>query len=84
MGGGRQEFLPTTEQDIDGNPGKRTDDINLIKDWQQKHKKHDARYIQTRAELMNVSFFFSLFFFVQTFSCSFFCAETSNNKTSGI
>lgn len=57
MGGGRQEFLPTNDADIDGNPGKRTDGINLIKEWQHKHKKHNAQYIQTRAELMNVSLF---------------------------
>lgn len=55
MGGGRQEFLPTTVQDVEGNPGKRTDGVNLIKEWQHKHRKHNAQYIQSKAELLNVS-----------------------------
>lgn len=55
MGGGRQEFLGTSDVDADGNPGKRTDDTNLIKEWQHKHRKHNSHYIQSRAELMNVS-----------------------------
>lgn len=55
MGGGRQEFLPTTVEDVEGNPGKRTDGHNLIKEWQHKHRKHNAQYIQSKAELLNVS-----------------------------
>lgn len=56
MGGGRQEFLRTTDYDVDGMPGKRTDGINLIKHWQHEHnkKKHNATYIQTKDELLNV------------------------------
>lgn len=55
MGGGRREFLPTTEQDVEGQPGRRTDGINLIKDWQHKHRLQTAKYVQTKSELLNVS-----------------------------
>lgn len=55
MGGGRQEFLPTDERDVSGVPGKRTDGINLINEWQRKHHRHNANYVQTRDELFNVS-----------------------------
>lgn len=54
MGGGRQEFLPTWEQDCEGHSGKRTDGIDLIKRWQHKHQKHNAAYVQTKDELLNV------------------------------
>lgn len=54
MGGGRQEFLPTWEQDCEGHSGKRTDGIDLIKRWQHKHRKHNAAYVQTKDELLNV------------------------------
>lgn len=63
MGGGRQEFLPTTAQDIEGKHGKRTDGINLIKHWQNKHKKHNAEYVQTKDELLKVHSILSIFFF---------------------
>lgn len=56
MGGGRQEFLPTYVKDIDGSSGKRTDGINLIKEWQQKHNGSNVVYAQTKDELFNVSF----------------------------
>lgn len=55
MGGGRQEFLTNVEQDLEGTSGKRTDGINLIKEWQHKHRRHNAHYIQTKDELLNVS-----------------------------
>lgn len=55
MGGGRQEFLPTWEQDIEGHSGKRTDGIDLIKQWKHKHRKQNAAYVQRKAELFNVS-----------------------------
>lgn len=54
MGGGRQEFLPTYEQDIEGVSGKRTDSHNLIKHWKQRHHKSKASYVQTKEELLNV------------------------------
>lgn len=54
MGGGRQEFLPTWERDCEGHSGKRTDGIDLIKRWQHKHQKHNAAYVQTKDELLNV------------------------------
>lgn len=55
MGGGRREFLPETEQDIEGEPGRRTDGINLINDWKHLHRRHKAKYVQTKSELLNVS-----------------------------
>lgn len=55
MGGGRQEFLTNVEQDSEGTSGKRTDGINLIKEWQHKHRHHNAHYVQTKDELLNVS-----------------------------
>ncbi|XP_037026003.1 alkaline phosphatase [Bradysia coprophila] len=55
MGGGRQEFLPTYEQDCEGRSGKRTDGIDLIKRWKHKHQKHNAAYVQTKDELLNIS-----------------------------
>lgn len=56
MGGGRQEFLPTYEEDIEGVPGKRTDSHNLIKHWRQRHQHHKSKasYVQTKEELLNV------------------------------
>lgn len=54
MGGGRQEFLPTYEEDIEGVSGKRTDSHNLIKHWRQRHHKSKASYVQTKEELLNV------------------------------
>lgn len=63
MGGGRQEFLPTWETDVDGLPGKRTDGLNLIKQWQQQHKHDKAVYAQTRDDMLNVMYFI-LFYFI--------------------
>lgn len=39
MGGGRQQFLPKDETDIDGEPGKRGDGVNLLEAWQRLHHK---------------------------------------------
>ena len=54
MGGGRQNFLPTWENDIEGKPGKRTDGLNLIKVWENQHRKDGASYVQTKEQLLNV------------------------------
>lgn len=53
LGGGRQEFITTSEKDIDGNFGKRTDK-NLIHHWQHIHQKQQAEYVETKEQLMNV------------------------------
>jgi len=37
FGGGRRNFLPDTEEGPEGNMGKRTDNRNLISEWQKKH-----------------------------------------------
>lgn len=55
MGGGRQEFLTNVEQDLEGTSGKRTDGINLINEWHHKHRRHNAHYVQTKDQLLNVS-----------------------------
>ncbi|XP_055710076.1 alkaline phosphatase-like [Phlebotomus papatasi] len=55
MGGGRRHFLPEWETDIDGLPGTRGDGVNLIKQWKRHHRKHVARYAETREELQQVN-----------------------------
>lgn len=64
MGGGRQEFLPTNEQDIEGVSGKRTDGVNLIREWQHKHRRQNAHYVETKHDLLNVSANFCLHHFI--------------------
>ncbi|EAQ96527.1 alkaline phosphatase [Congregibacter litoralis] len=46
LGGGRQHFLPASE---DG--GRRTDGRNLIKEWQTAHP--EGRYVGNKSELKN-------------------------------
>jgi len=48
MGGGRQHFLPQAVTDIEGEPGLRTDDRNLVEEWQQRFP--DGQYIETQAQ----------------------------------
>uniref|UniRef100_A0A7G3ABG4 Alkaline phosphatase n=1 Tax=Lutzomyia longipalpis TaxID=7200 RepID=A0A7G3ABG4_LUTLO len=55
MGGGRRHFLPEWETDVDGSPGTRGDGVNLIKQWKRHHRKHAARYTETREELQQVN-----------------------------
>lgn len=54
MGGGRREFLPTHETDIDGIRGRRTDGEDLIKHWQHHHSHHRSAYVQNRVQLLEV------------------------------
>ncbi|XP_058062181.1 membrane-bound alkaline phosphatase-like [Anopheles bellator] len=52
LGGGRKQFLPTTEVDTSGNRGLRTDGSNLISEWQQsKGAGANATYITSVDEL---------------------------------
>ncbi|XP_037944017.1 membrane-bound alkaline phosphatase [Teleopsis dalmanni] len=53
LGGGRVHFLPHTENDLNGEPGRRLDNKNLIKEWQQEHGSH-AYYVQTKEELLHL------------------------------
>jgi alkaline phosphatase len=55
MGGGREEFLPKHEFDEEMKPGLRTDDLNLIKHWQHKHRQAKSTYAQNKVQLMEVS-----------------------------
>ncbi|XP_053686610.1 membrane-bound alkaline phosphatase-like [Sabethes cyaneus] len=50
LGGGRKNFIPTTETDKSGAPGLRTDGKNLIEEWKQS-KAGNPVYITTLAEL---------------------------------
>uniref|UniRef100_A0A182J4L8 Alkaline phosphatase n=1 Tax=Anopheles atroparvus TaxID=41427 RepID=A0A182J4L8_ANOAO len=52
MGGGRREFLPTYETDIDGTRGRRTDGVDLIKHWQHHHAHQQSAYVQNRVQLL--------------------------------
>ncbi|ETN65462.1 alkaline phosphatase [Anopheles darlingi] len=52
MGGGRREFLPVHEADIEGIPGRRTDGTDLIKHWQHHHSRHRSAYVQNRVQLL--------------------------------
>uniref|UniRef100_A0A182T1P8 alkaline phosphatase n=1 Tax=Anopheles maculatus TaxID=74869 RepID=A0A182T1P8_9DIPT len=52
MGGGRRQFLPTYETDIEGIRGKRTDGEDLIKHWQHHHSHHRSAYVQNRIQLL--------------------------------
>uniref|UniRef100_A0A8W7PMG3 Alkaline phosphatase n=1 Tax=Anopheles coluzzii TaxID=1518534 RepID=A0A8W7PMG3_ANOCL len=55
MGGGRREFLPTHETDIDGIRGRRTDGEDLIKHWQHHHSHHRSAYVQNRVQLLETN-----------------------------
>uniref|UniRef100_A0AAG5D3F6 alkaline phosphatase n=1 Tax=Anopheles atroparvus TaxID=41427 RepID=A0AAG5D3F6_ANOAO len=52
LGGGRKNFIPTTETDpASGARGLRTDGKNLIKEWQDSKSGANATYITTTTEL---------------------------------
>lgn len=50
LGGGRAQFLPSTERDpeLPGQPGLRTDGRNLISEWQQRHP--EGTYVWNTAQ----------------------------------
>lgn len=50
MGGGRQQFLPKTETDRDGQAGKRGDGVNLIEEWQRVHNQTGI-FVDTKDKL---------------------------------
>ncbi|KAH8276711.1 hypothetical protein KR044_003424, partial [Drosophila immigrans] len=54
LGGGRQNFLPTSVRDVSGKQGSRLDGRNLIEEWQRQHI-NSAHYVQTRRELLELS-----------------------------
>uniref|UniRef100_A0A182QLC7 Alkaline phosphatase n=1 Tax=Anopheles farauti TaxID=69004 RepID=A0A182QLC7_9DIPT len=55
MGGGRREFLPTHQTDIEGIRGRRTDGADLIKHWQHHHSQHRSAYVQNRIQLLETN-----------------------------
>lgn len=57
LGGGRRNFINTTEIDEEGQPGYRTDGINLIDDWMsEKSKVGEAGYVSHRRQLQELDF----------------------------
>lgn len=52
FGGGRLEFIPNNETDVDGNVGKRSDGVNLIEEW--KRNKVGAKVIFDRDGLTDL------------------------------
>ncbi|TDG14681.1 alkaline phosphatase [Seongchinamella unica] len=53
FGGGRENFLPLSLVDGEGDAGKRADERNLIAEWRQKYP--DGRYIWNEAMLRKLS-----------------------------
>lgn len=53
MGGGRQQFLPETETDPDGEKGKRGDAVNLVEEWQRLHHQTGV-FVDTKDKLAAV------------------------------
>lgn len=52
MGGGRQQFLPKTEKDVEGVPGKRGDGQNLIEAWKRLHDQNGRGvFVDTKDKL---------------------------------
>lgn len=54
LGGGRKNFIPTTEMDSSGARGLRTDGKNLINEWKQSKQGANATYITTVGELASL------------------------------
>uniref|UniRef100_A0A182M9R4 Alkaline phosphatase n=1 Tax=Anopheles culicifacies TaxID=139723 RepID=A0A182M9R4_9DIPT len=54
LGGGRKQFIPTSEQDTSGARGLRTDGKNLINEWQQSKQGANATYITTVNQLASL------------------------------
>nr|BAG41972.1 alkaline phosphatase [Bombyx mandarina] len=57
FGGGRREFLPTTQVDEEGTRGLRTDGRNLIEEWQndKESQKVSYKYLWNRQELLKLA-----------------------------
>ncbi|CAO1396268.1 unnamed protein product [Diamesa serratosioi] len=66
LGGGRKNFLPSNINDMNGQPGTRTDNINLIEQWKSSKKDSRATFVTTKEELTtlnttNIDYLFGLF-----------------------
>ncbi|XP_052751511.1 membrane-bound alkaline phosphatase-like [Galleria mellonella] len=57
LGGGRREFLPNTIRDEENTRGRRTDERNLIEEWQSLRASQNVsyNYVWNREQLMNIS-----------------------------
>jgi alkaline phosphatase len=57
LGGGRRNFINTTETDEEGRPGLRTDGRNLINEWiTERNKQGKAEYIWHKQQLDEVDY----------------------------
>ncbi|EDW01035.1 membrane-bound alkaline phosphatase [Drosophila grimshawi] len=52
LGGGMGKFLPKSVNDMFGNPGERSDGVNLLSKWQSLHPEGALAY--NRAQLLSV------------------------------
>ncbi|XP_013179969.1 PREDICTED: membrane-bound alkaline phosphatase-like [Papilio xuthus] len=57
LGGGRREFLPTSSVDEEGTRGRRTDDRNLIEEWQREKMGRNVtyQYVWNREQLLSAA-----------------------------
>ncbi|XP_030751322.1 membrane-bound alkaline phosphatase-like [Sitophilus oryzae] len=57
LGGGRRNFIPQDKIDDEGSKGRRTDELNLIEQWQkirkQRGDKHE--YVWNKKQLLQIS-----------------------------
>lgn len=53
FGGGRSKFLPNSVVDSEGNPGHRSDSVDLIEIWKSRHP--NGVVVNNKEELSNVS-----------------------------
>lgn len=66
LGGGRKNFLPSNVNDTNGQPGMRTDSVNLIEEWKNSKQGSRATFVSTKQELTslnttNIDYLFGLF-----------------------
>lgn len=56
LGGGRKEFRPTDTLDEDGKYGSRTDDVDLIQNWESEKAARNVtfKYVWNRDQLINL------------------------------
>ncbi|XP_068633221.1 membrane-bound alkaline phosphatase-like [Battus philenor] len=56
MGGGRKNFIPRTSKDAEGYPGYRSDNLDLITEWENNKKSYGAshKYVYNRTQLQSL------------------------------
>jgi alkaline phosphatase len=55
MGGGREQLLPISQTDSQGNNGKRADGVDLIAKWKELHQDKKAAYVEQKEDLLNLN-----------------------------